>query len=321
MKIFGGRNQKVKKTHKLLLLATTTHLQEFDSVSNLFIFLFQYSLLFSINDKTNKKGTLKTTHFIVPQGNGENGARYLDPKYSRWLSTDPALGEYVPQAPVNDEAKKHNENLPGMGGLFNSVNLSLYHYAGNNPEEYTDPDGCFIFMFGYTGNADCGTGVAENFGVFVCTDFKDYFSVGHYSTSSTGGVAGITVSGGIEITIAPNADEFSDIEGFSILAGGSGGLFGLVSIGAEVGFNPTAKTSIEKLQSLTVSISFTAGIPTGCPGEGHIYTNYTKKVDEIVLGKRDMINKVQDDLCHFFMMKDYTGARDYINNLLEALHD
>jgi RHS repeat-associated protein len=28
------------------------------------------------------------------------GARYLDPKDSRWLSVDPAMGEYVPVAPV-----------------------------------------------------------------------------------------------------------------------------------------------------------------------------------------------------------------------------
>ncbi|QSI04897.1 RHS repeat domain-containing protein [Treponema pedis] len=69
------------------------------------------------------------------------GARYLDPKYSRWLSGDPALGEYIPQAPIDDEAKKHNENLPGMGGVFNVVNLHVYHYAGNNPVKYTDPDG------------------------------------------------------------------------------------------------------------------------------------------------------------------------------------
>ena len=25
------------------------------------------------------------------------GARYLDPKYSRWISTDPALEEYIPK--------------------------------------------------------------------------------------------------------------------------------------------------------------------------------------------------------------------------------
>jgi len=51
------------------------------------------------------------------------GARYLDPKTSRWLSGDPAMGEYIPQAPINDEARKHNGNLPGMGGIFNLVNM------------------------------------------------------------------------------------------------------------------------------------------------------------------------------------------------------
>ena len=65
----------------------------------------------------------------------------MDPKYSRWISTDPALGEYIPKAPIDEEAKKYNQNLPGMGGVFNHINGNLYHYSTNNPVKYTDPDG------------------------------------------------------------------------------------------------------------------------------------------------------------------------------------
>ena len=58
------------------------------------------------------------------------GARYLDAKYSRWLSADPAVEEYV------------SKDYDGLsGGVFNPVNSNLYHYAGNNPIKYIDPDG------------------------------------------------------------------------------------------------------------------------------------------------------------------------------------
>jgi DNA phosphorothioation-dependent restriction protein DptG len=54
------------------------------------------------------------------------------------------VGEYFPVAPNSDEARRHNENLPGLGGIYNYVNMHVYHYGGNNPIRYTDPDGKWI---------------------------------------------------------------------------------------------------------------------------------------------------------------------------------
>jgi RHS repeat-associated protein len=62
-------------------------------------------------------------------GNYYIGARYLHPQTCRWLSCDPALSEYMAGT------------YTGCGGAYNSVNLNLYHYAGNNPITFVDPDG------------------------------------------------------------------------------------------------------------------------------------------------------------------------------------
>jgi hypothetical protein len=57
---------------------------------------------------------------------------------SLWLSTDPAMGEYIPGAPINDKVREQNENPPGMGRgkSYNPVDANgdaktLRHYHTN----------------------------------------------------------------------------------------------------------------------------------------------------------------------------------------------
>jgi|GEM_PF-1972634 len=64
------------------------------------------------------------------------GARYYDPKTSRWISTDPLIPRYLPTGD-----KKNDNKLPGEGGVFNHLNLNLYHYSFSNPINYFDPNG------------------------------------------------------------------------------------------------------------------------------------------------------------------------------------
>ena len=136
------------------------------------------------------------------------GARYLDAKYSRWLSTDPALGEYVPLSPLDDKSRRHNENLPGMGGVYNYINLQVYHYAGNNPIKYTDPDGNFLVMVGIQGTAGAGTGATGQIGVYACWDKKGNCTIGTYAVIGGGFYTGYTPSVGGEVTLGFWADEF-----------------------------------------------------------------------------------------------------------------
>lgn len=86
-------------------------------------------------ERTNNTGLAYLPHKFTGKERDEEtglyyfGARYLDPVRSRWMTTDPALCDYV------------SGTSSGSGGIFNFVNLNLYHYGGNNPIKYVDPDG------------------------------------------------------------------------------------------------------------------------------------------------------------------------------------
>jgi len=94
-----------------------------------------------VEDKASTDGYSTPYRYTAKEYDPETGlyyfgARYYDARLSRWVSADPILGKYLPTG-----NKKRNDNLPGMGGVFNSVNLNLYHYSGCNPVLYVDPDG------------------------------------------------------------------------------------------------------------------------------------------------------------------------------------
>ena len=78
----------------------------------------------------------------------------MDPRLSRWVSADPALqdGRYFPKPYDFDTEHDYywyleqdtSKKLPGIGGVFNAVNMDVYHYGGNNPVKLVDPDGQYV---------------------------------------------------------------------------------------------------------------------------------------------------------------------------------
>jgi len=109
-----------------------------------------------VQEKASETATSMPYKFTSKELDPETGLysfehRYYDPKVGRWLTVDPPMvrGEYFPKP--NDMDTDHDyywyvsnnetSKLPGMGGVFNPVNLNVYHYAGLNPVKLVDPDG------------------------------------------------------------------------------------------------------------------------------------------------------------------------------------
>ena len=124
---------------------------------------------------------------------------------------------------------KHNENLPGMGGVFNVVNLHVYHYAGYsqrsfelyNPIKYVDPDGERVLMAGVTVTAGAGTALSYEVGIILSVDKQGNYQIGSYQISGGGFFAGLDASAVASISLAPYAQKIADMNGTTETLGGS----------------------------------------------------------------------------------------------------
>lgn len=100
------------------------------------------------------------------------GARYYDPMTAVWMSADPILWKYL-------------DGKGSSGGVFNSLNLSLYSYVHLSPIKYLDPDGRDIAII--------FNGATTNFNVDVgwkwppvSIDFELNNPFGHSAIAVTG---------------------------------------------------------------------------------------------------------------------------------------
>jgi hypothetical protein len=108
-----------------------------------------------------------------------------------------------------------------MGGVFNLVNMQMYHYAGNNPLKYTDPDGRIVITIGISGAASLLGGVQGSTGIAIGFSWKEGFSIGLYASGGTkvSSVPEPSANAGVTIGVTPKTETVKDIEGSSFGGG------------------------------------------------------------------------------------------------------
>ena len=210
------------------------------------------------------------------------GARYMDPRTSRWLSTDPALTDYIPTAPVDDNARKHNQNLPGMGGIYNSINMHLYHYAGNNPVKYTDPTGMWTLSITANTTAAAGTQGTVGIGIVLGFSLKKGLTLGLVKTYSIGAQEGASANGSISISFNPKTEEVVSGTNKTLTVGGSGTIPIGVGLGGDIAID---------LETSDRSYSASLSLGAGTPGEAHQLYTETKTITT-----DDIAQKIYDNM-------------------------
>jgi RHS repeat-associated protein len=165
------------------------------------------------------------------------GFRDYDPSIGRWTAPDPIL--------------------------FDNSPANLYVYANDDPVKNSDPLGLFAISLGIGASGGIGAGVSGSVQI-VWTSNGD---IAIQSTAQANAVAGASAGVGPQLSISPNSSQLSDLEGNSVVVGGSGGPFG-----AEVSRSTSQGSSGGNPVSINLSVAKSIG------ADAHIGVSHTETV-------------------------------------------
>ena len=127
-----------------------------------------------------------------------------------------------------------SKKLAGLGGVFNAVNMDVYHYAGQNPVKLVDPNGNDVIGFIVNGNLTVGMGRKGQVGVIL--DDKNNIWI-FAAANTTLGLNLSYIGGSVLVSNAKDAESFLNQQYITFEAG-IGAMSGEIGVtNSEKGFD------------------------------------------------------------------------------------